>query len=110
MVSVNAQSMITLTRILNVLDYVSLTTPDLICVTETWLEETVEDSTLFSGGSFVVICRPDFYQGQHGGQLIVTSYTLFKVATFTDVTILDFDFATGCLVHLDSFILFVVLI
>ena len=58
----------------------------------------------------MVICRSDHSQGQHGGQVIATSYTMFKVATFTDVTILNFDFAAGCLVQLDSFILLEVVI
>ena len=51
-----------------------------------WLDETIDDLTLLPGGSFVVICRSDHSQGQHGGQLSGTSYTMFKVATFTDVT------------------------
>ena len=59
---------------------------------------------------FVAICRSDRSQGQLGGQLVSTSYTMFKVAALTDVPILDFDYATGCLFQLDTFILLVVVI
>ena len=58
----------------------------------------------------MAIYRSDRSQGQHGGQLISTSYTMFEVATLTDVPIFDFASATGCLFQLDTFILLVVVI
>ena len=69
----NAQSILTSERRLNLSKLLAINNPTLICLTETWLDPSVENKSLFSNLPYCVICRSDRQKGQHGGVLIAAS-------------------------------------
>ena len=81
--------------------------PTLICLTETWLDSSVENKSLFSNLPYNVISRSDRPKGQHGGVLIAASSAYI---TKTDVLFeISGSYFCSCLFQSDSWYLGVIL-
>ena len=48
----------------------SIFSPTIICLTETWLDNSIIDTAIFSGHSYTLVLRSDRMSGCHGGILI----------------------------------------
>ena len=58
---------------LKLLNYLSLHSPDIIFLTETWLYPSINDSEIFPlKSNYTTISRQDRLTGEHGGVLIAT--------------------------------------
>ena len=67
----NAQSVISLQQRLKLLNFLSLHSPDLVFVTETWLYPEIEDSEVCPlKCNYSIIARQDRSGGEHGGVLV----------------------------------------
>ena len=69
----NVQSILSIERRLNFCQLLSLFSPTVVCLTETWLDDSVSDNGVFAGHPYTVVLRSDRTAGHHGGILIAMS-------------------------------------
>ena len=74
----NVQSILSIEKRLSFCSYMSMLSPAIACLTETWLEESVNDSAVFIGNPYSVIVRSDRTHGHHGGILIAFHNNFLK--------------------------------
>ena len=88
------QSIISLERRLNLYQLLSQESPDLVCLVETWIDDSIPDSVVFCGMPYTVIARSDRNQGKHGGILIAAHDSFLELFRVTSLKIGDF-FVSG---------------
>ena len=75
----NVQSILSLERRLNLYQLLSQECPDLDCLVETWIDDSIRDSVVFCGMPYTVVARSDRNQGKDGGILLAAHDSFFGV-------------------------------
>ena len=69
---------------LNLNQLLSLESPELVCLVETWIDDLIPDSDVICGMPYTVIIRSDHNQGKHGGVLLAAHDSFLQTVTFVN--------------------------
>ena len=84
------QSILSLERRLNLYQLLSQECPDLVCLVETWIDDSIPDSVVFCGMPYTAVTRSDRNQGKHGGILLAAHDSFLELFRITGLKIGDF--------------------
>ena len=79
----NVQSILSIERRLNFCQLLSLVSPAVVCLTETWLDDSVIDNGVFAGHPYTVVLRSVRTAGQHVGLLVAMSNAFLGTISLT---------------------------
>ena len=98
---INAQSLLSINQHLKVINFLSLHSPDIVFIIETWLKPEVTDPEIFSMNSpYSVIAQKDRTSGEHGGVLIATKNSF---ALNYSILSYDADYCIGLSIYSGAF-------
>ena len=100
--------MLSFENCLSVINYLLLNKCHIVCLTETWLNESIPDNSPFMGASYTVIARSDRAAGQHAGHLIALENDFLASENILFQS--NSSFYSCVLLRLPTFILCIVLV
>ena len=103
----NVQSLLSLQRRLAYLNFFTSYNPDILLLSETWLDSNHPDMSIFPGSNYNIISRSDRTNGAHGGVLIAANNSVFNSVDFTSIGV-DKDFACACIITFHSTMLLII--
>ena len=83
-------------------------TPDIIFLSETWLNKDVEDSSIFPGNQYMILSRSERARGNHGGVLFAANYSFYSVTEIKEVSLPEFNFTAALQIKTGNFYLLIV--
>ena len=103
----NVQSLLSLQRRLAYLNFFTSYNPDILLLSETWLDSNHPDMSVFPASNYNIISRSDRTNGAHGGVLLAANNSVFNSVDFTSIGV-DKDFACACIITFHSTMLLII--
>ena len=103
----NVQSLLSLQRRLAYLNFFTSYNPDILLLSETWVDSNHPFLSVFPASNYNIISRSDRTNGAHGGVLIAANNSVFNNVDFTSIGV-DKDFACACIITFHSTMLLII--